>query len=100
MAGYFILHCKWHTLDNLREYQEGAKISLAEFGAESVVFDVKTEVVEGESDYSATVILKFDDLDTAKSWYNSPGYQAVVGLRLAGADGVGRFAESFNGGRS
>ena len=25
MAGYFIMHTKWHTLDDLREYQAGAR---------------------------------------------------------------------------
>ncbi len=92
MAGYFILHTKWHTLDDLREYQAGARKTLQEAGAESVVYDVNTEVVEGESAFPATVIIKFESLEAAKAWYNSPGYQAVLGLRLASSDGVARFA--------
>lgn len=92
MAGYFILHTKWHTLDDLREYQEGARKSFLEAGGEPVVYDVRTEVVEGESAFPATVIVKFESLEAAKAWYNSPGYQAVLGLRLASSDGVARFA--------
>ncbi len=91
MAGYFVLHTRWHTLDRLKEYQRGAQASLAEYGAKSLVYDVRTEVVEGESDLVATVILEFSDLETAKGWYNSPGYQAVLGIRLQSSEGIGRF---------
>ncbi len=91
MAAYFILHTKWHTLDRLGEYQKGARAAIAEHGGRGLVYDVNPEVVEGESELSATVVLKFDDLETAKAWYNSPGYQAVLGIRLASSDGIGRF---------
>lgn len=94
MAGYFVLHTKWHTLDRLGEYQQGAQTSLAEYGAKSLVYDVRTEVAEGESELSATVILEFADLATAKAWYNSPGYQAVLGIRLESSEGIGRFVTS------
>ncbi len=94
MAGYFILHTTWHTLEHLNEYQAGAQTTLQEYGAESVVYDVKTEVVEGESDHRATVIIRFEDLETAKAWYHSPGYQAVLPLRLKSSEGVARFASS------
>ncbi|MCP3988771.1 MAG: DUF1330 domain-containing protein [Actinomycetia bacterium] len=91
MAGYFVLHTRWHTLDRLDEYQRGAQTSLAEYGAKSLVYDVRPEVVEGESNLAATVILEFADLETAKAWYNSPGYQAVLGIRLQASEGIGRF---------
>jgi uncharacterized protein (DUF1330 family) len=90
MAGYFILHTRWHTLDRLGEYQRGAQTSLAEYGAKSLVYDVRPEIVEGESNLAATVILEFPDLATAKAWYNSPGYQAVLPIRLESSEGVGR----------
>ena len=94
MAGYFILHTRWHTLDRLKEYQRGAQTSLAEYGATSLVYDVRTEVVEGESELTATVILEFQDLETATAWYHSPGYQAVLGIRLESSDGIGRFVSN------
>ncbi|MCP5032200.1 MAG: hypothetical protein GY939_10380 [Actinomycetia bacterium] len=50
MAGHFVLHTRWHTLDRLKEYQR-----------------------------------------TAKAWYNSPGDQAVLRIRLQPSQGVGRF---------
>ncbi len=94
MAGYFVLHTKWHTLDRLPEYQAGARSSLAEHGGKSLVYDVRPEVVEGTSELAATVILEFADLATAKAWYNSPGYQAVLPIRLESSDGIGRFVSN------
>lgn len=96
MAGYFILHTRWHSFDHLREYQRGAQESFKEFGAEPIVYDVDTEVVEGESAFPATVILKFESLEKAKAWYHSPTYQAVIGLRLQSSEGVARFAETLH----
>jgi enhancing lycopene biosynthesis protein 2 len=49
MAGYFVLHTKWHTLDRLGKYQQGAQAAVAEFGGKFLVYDVRPEVVEGES---------------------------------------------------
>jgi len=91
MAAYFVLHTRWHTLDRLGEYQQGAQASFAEHGAKPLVYDTHPEVVEGESNLAATVILEFADLKTAKAWYSSPGYQAVVPIRLESSQGIGRF---------
>ena len=47
------------------------------------VEDENIEVIEGKTNDTRCVLLKFKDKDEAKRWYNSPEYQAVVGLRLA-----------------
>ena len=94
MAALFILHTKWHTLEHLKEYQAGARTTLAEFGARQVAYDPRTEIAEGESPLTATVILEFKDLEPAKAWYHSPGYQAVLPLRLKSSDGIARFVET------
>ena len=96
MAGYFILHTKWHTLDDLREYQAGAQKALREAGARPLAYDVSTEVVEGESPFPATIIIEFDSVAAAKAWYHSDAYQQVLGLRLASSDGEARFVDSAN----
>jgi uncharacterized protein (DUF1330 family) len=91
MAGYFVLHTKWHTLERLSEYQQGAQEAVAEYGGKFLVYDVRPEVIEGESEHAATVILEFADLETVKAWYNSPGYQKVLQIRLESSEGIGRF---------
>ena len=82
MAGYFVLHTKWHTLERLSEYQQGAQQAVAEYGGKFLAYDVRPEVIEGKSEHAATVILEFADLETAKAWYISPAYQKVLQIRL------------------
>ena len=94
MAGLFILHTHWHSLDHLKAYQAAATKSIAAFGGRNLAYDPRAEVVEGESDLTATVIIEFRDLDTAKAWYQSPEYQEALPLRLQSSNGVARFVES------
>ncbi len=74
MAGYFVLHTKWHTLDRLSEYQQGAQSAISKYQGRGIVYDTRPEVVEGESQLAATVIIEFDDLTTARACllYTSP----------------------------
>jgi uncharacterized protein (DUF1330 family) len=43
-------------------------------------------VIEGDA-HPVTVILKFESKDAMKAWYNSPEYQAVIGLRTDNSEG-------------
>ena len=90
MAGYFVLHTKWHTLDRLSEYQQGAQSAISKYQGRGIVYDTRPEVVEGESQLAATVIIEFDDLTTARAWYNSAEYQEVLPIRLESSVGLGR----------
>jgi len=61
-----------------------------------VVFDVAAETIEGTPPGPRTVVLKFDSTEAAKAWYGSPGYQAVVGKRLAATTGFAVISQSMN----
>ena len=57
------------------------------FAGRSVKFHVtygKQEVLEGV-DADGVVVLEFESWDEAKSWYNSPEYQAAIPVRQRGA---------------
>ena len=43
------------------------------------------EILEGENDLPRTVILEFPDMDTARTWYNSPEYGAAKAAREGAA---------------
>jgi uncharacterized protein (DUF1330 family) len=98
MAAYFIAQ---YTVNNpalYREYQQGAGPTIAKYGAELVAFDVAAESVEGTSPGPQTVILKFENTEKAKTWYNSPEYQAVVGKRLSATSGFAVISQTMNAG--
>ena len=99
MAAYFIAQYVVKNPKLYREYQLAAGPTIQQSGGEVVVFDVAAETVEGTPPGPQTVILKFESTQAAKGWYESPGYQAVVGKRLAATDGFALIAQSMNMGR-
>ena len=99
MAAYFIAQYVVNDPKLYREYQAAAGPTIQEHGGEVVVFDVAAETIEGAPPGPQTVVLKFDSTEAAKAWYGSPGYQAVVGKRLAATDGFAVISQSMNLGR-
>ena len=99
MAAYLIFTHKVSDADTLNnDYLPKAVDTLGPYAPEVLVVDQDIEVIEGDSGHTRTVMLKFSDRDTAKRWYNSPEYQAVIGLRMnsiAGAHAV--LCDSFEG---
>ena len=96
MAAYFIVRDKVLDADKLNnDYLPKAVETLAPYAPEILVLDENIEVIEGTTDDTRTVVLKFKDRDEAKRWYNSPEYQAVVGLRLAVTDGAAVLCDGF-----
>jgi uncharacterized protein (DUF1330 family) len=64
-------------------YVEKAMPTIAESGGRVIVVHDDPEVLEGQSHGSRIVVLEFDSVDAARTWYSSPAYQAVVGERHA-----------------
>jgi uncharacterized protein (DUF1330 family) len=96
MAAYFIAQYVVNDPKLYREYQAGAAPTIQAGGGELVAFDVAAETIEGTPPGPQTVIVKFESADAAKAWYKSPGYQAVVGKRLASTKGFAVIAQSMN----
>ncbi|AOS63935.1 DUF1330 domain-containing protein [Actinoalloteichus hymeniacidonis] len=81
-------------------YLAGIQRTLDPFGGRFVVHGAEVEVREGSWD-GDLVVIEFDDLVSARSWYESEAYQQILPLRtrhLAGdvilVDGVGRDHDS------
>jgi len=99
MAAYFIFRHAVSDADKLNnDYLPKAVETLGPYAPEILVVDENIEVMEGESGDTRCVVLKFKDKAEAKRWYNSPEYQAIVGLRLDVTDGVAVLCEGFNPG--
>ncbi len=96
MPVYFVAQYIVNDRDLYREYAEGAGPTIAASGGELVALDVAAETIEGKPPGPQTVILKFDSVEKAKEWYNSPDYQKVVGKRLAATEGFAVIAQAMN----
>lgn len=67
-------------------YVEKALPTIIESGGKPLVIQDDPEVIEGQWHGPRTVILEFESVEAARSWYNSADYQAVVGERHAAAE--------------
>ena len=92
MAGYFVAN---YTITNLAEYKEyltAVGPVLEAHGAENIVIDRDSELLEGSAG-QVTVVLRFATTSAAEAWYESPEYQAIRHLRTDNTEGIGVIAE-------
>jgi uncharacterized protein (DUF1330 family) len=92
MAGYFVAN---YTITNQAGYQEylaAVGPSLEAHGAERIIVDRGSELLEGSAG-QVTVVLRFATKDAAMAWYESPEYQAIKHLRTDNCDGIGVITE-------
>lgn len=69
------------------EYLRRIDATLDPYGGRFAVHGVLPEVLEGEWP-GFLVVIGFPDLDAARTWYDSPGYQEILPLRTRNSDGV------------
>jgi uncharacterized protein (DUF1330 family) len=92
MAGYFVAN---YTITNQAEYQRylaAVGPTLEAHGAENIVIDRGSELLEGSAG-QVTVVLRFATKAAAEAWYQSPEYQAIRHLRTDNSEGIGVIAE-------
>ncbi len=92
MAGYFVAN---YTITNQAEYKQylaAVGPSLEAHGAETIIVDRDSELLEGSAG-QVTVVLRFATRAAARAWYESPEYQAIRHLRADNTDGIGVIAE-------
>lgn len=85
--GYLIIEHAVVTPDiaeRLKPYSAATRPLLAEFEGRFVIAGGKTvEAVEGGWQPPFVAVIEFPSLERARAFYRSPGYQAVLPLRLA-----------------
>jgi uncharacterized protein (DUF1330 family) len=69
----------------IAEYLRRIDATLAPFGGRFVLHGEPTEPLEGRWE-GDLVVIAFPDRDSARGWYRSAAYQAILPLRVANAD--------------
>ncbi len=89
MAAYMIFTREGPVRDaaEMAEYSRKNRENMAALGKAMVPLAVygRMEVLEGPAP-DGIVILKFESVEDARAWYDSPEYQAALPHRLRGAD--------------
>ena len=94
MAAYLVANYRITDPERYGAYPPAVMPTLVAHGAEVLVADNESEVVEGEPS-SVTIVLKFPSREAARAWYDSPEYQEIVHLRTDNSEGFVVFADEF-----
>ncbi len=84
-AGFVIFNIDVTNPEDYNEYINKVKPIVEKFGGEYIVRGGTNQVVEGNWQYSRTIVLKFPSYEKALEWYNSEEYQPIKQIRLDNA---------------
>ena len=86
MNAFVIATIRVKNKDKLQDYAAAAGPTIAAHGGEFVMRGMFGTALAGQSDPHMTGIIRFPDLDTARKWYGSDAYQAIIPLRDEACD--------------
>ena len=92
MAGYFVANYMITNQADYREYLAAIGPILTAHGAENIVIDRDSELLEGSAG-QVTVVLRFATKAAARAWYESAEYRVIRHLRTDSTEGIGVIAE-------
>ena len=94
--GYMVVHLDVTAPEQFEKYREKVPATIAKFGGRYLVRGGAMETMEGGELPPRTVLLEFDSADQARSWYHSPEYQEIIGLRLGASTGQAQIVEGVD----
>ena len=95
MPAYVIVETELHDVEQYERYKAVAPESIEKYGGRYLARGGALDVLEGDWQPPRIVILEFDDLETAKRWYESPEYgqarqlrEGAATMRMVGVEGL------------
>lgn len=95
MSVYFVVQEKVFDQDGMAAYGKLAGPTMEGIEVKAIAVDNDVQTIEGEWHGSRVVILEFPDEAEFRKWYDSPGYQEAVKLRLAATDSRGALVKGI-----
>lgn len=68
-------------------YREMSTAAAQQYGGRFLVRGGQTDVLEGDWQPDRFVVIEFDDLESARRWYDSPEYQEARAVRQSASTG-------------
>ena len=87
MAGYIIARVHVSDPEKYKNYTDVTPGLIAKYGGRFIVRGGETVTLEGPEETGRVVVIEFDSLEQAKTFYESDDYQAAIGLRAAASTG-------------
>jgi len=83
MTTYLIATINIHDRDEYAKYESGFMDIFAQYSGKLLSVDETPVTLEGEWDYTRTVLIEFPSKTDATAWYESAAYQKLMQHRLA-----------------
>jgi uncharacterized protein (DUF1330 family) len=86
MSYYFNAQIKINDEIEYQKYIDNSEDIFRKYNGEYLSVDNEPVILEGEWDYTRTVLIKFKSKNDFKDWYNSDEYKKILAYRLKAAD--------------
>ncbi|GAA5080159.1 DUF1330 domain-containing protein [Roseibacterium beibuensis] len=83
--GYIVANIRTDDMDGMKRFAEASAPVIAEYGGRVLARDPSPDNREG-SVGGISVLVEFDDVETARRFYDSAGYTSAKAIREAIAD--------------
>ena len=83
--GYIVASIRTDDMETMRRFAEASAPVIAEYGGRVLARDPSPEIREG-TQTGISVIVEFDDVETARRFYESDGYTSAKSIREAVAE--------------
>lgn len=87
MAAYVIARINITNPVAYEEYRKVVPATVEKYGGRFIARGGSLEILEGDVEPLRTVILEFKDMESARTWYNSPEYAVAKSMRQAASEG-------------
>lgn len=78
---YYVAEFEPTNMETMKPYSEKVESTFTPYSGRYVVRGGSPDVKEGFGAQGRLVIIKFDSLEQAEAWHNSPEYQAIIPIR-------------------
>jgi uncharacterized protein (DUF1330 family) len=85
MAGYIIAEVEITDPETYATYRAQTPGVIERYGGRFIVRGGPAELLEGDEQPGRIVVIEFSDTAAARRFYESPDYQAIVGIRQRAA---------------
>jgi len=81
MAGYIVADVEITDPEEYQRYTRQVAPTVERYDGKFLVRGGQPETIEGDWKTKRIVIIEFPSVEQAKTWYNSPEYSAIAGIR-------------------
>ena len=83
--GYLVAHIRVHDKEGFEKFKEMAGPAISDYGGKVLVRNPNPEVLEG-SDSGVAIIIEFESIESARTFYESDRYTKAKAVRELASD--------------